>query len=174
MSAILDQTPTNKNFLSPLNFKFTIKKAPHVNFFIQKVNVPSITLMPPNFPTPFVNVPIPGEHIDYSELQITFKVDEDLQNYLEIHNWIKSLGKPDNFEQYKEIQDKKSWTGDGIYSDISVMILSSTKSANYEVVYTDAHPVSLSGLTFNTVDEDVNYIEATASFKYTLYNIEKI
>lgn len=174
MSAILDQTPTNKNFLSPLNFKFTIKKAPHVNFFIQKVNVPQINLVAPNVSTPFVNTPYPGDHITYGELQITFKVDEDLQNYLEIHNWIKSLGKPDNFEQYRAIEEVKSWTGDGIYSDISVMILSSTKSANYEVVYTDAHPVSLSGLTFGTTDEDVNYIEATASFKYTLYNIEKI
>ena len=47
MSAILDQTPSNRNFLSPLNFKFTIKKAPHVNFFIQKVNVPQIILKPP-------------------------------------------------------------------------------------------------------------------------------
>ena len=174
MSAILDQTPVNKNFLSPLNFKFTIKKAPHVNFFIQRVNIPQITLNQVNYPNPFVNVPIPGDHITYNELQITFKVDEDLTNYLEIHNWIKALGKPDNFEQYREIQDKKSWTGDGIYSDISVMILSSTKAANYEVVYTDAHPVSLSGLTFGTTDEDVNYIEASATFKYTLYNIEKI
>lgn len=174
MSAILDQTPVNKNFLSPLNFKFQIKKAPHVNFFIQKVNIPAINLTSPQFPTSFVKVPIPGDHIDYSDLEITFKVDEDLTNYLEIHNWIKALGKPDNFEQYRAIEEKKSWTGDGIYSDISVMVLSSTKSANYETIYTDAYPYALSGLTFGTTDEDVNYIEASASFKYTLYNIEKI
>lgn len=173
MTAI-DNTPENKNFLSPLNFKFALKRAPHVNFFIQKVNVPQINLIAPNVPTPFVNTPYPGDHITYNELQITFKVDEDLQNYLEIHNWIKALGKPSSFEQYKEIESKKSWTGDGIYSDISVLILSSTKSANYEVVYTDAHPISLTGLNFNTVDEDVNYMEASATFKYTLYNIEKI
>ena len=45
MTAI-DNTPSNKNFLSPLNFKFTIKKAPHVNFFIQKVNIPDLGLKP--------------------------------------------------------------------------------------------------------------------------------
>ena len=39
MSA-LDSNPANKNFLSPLNFSFRIKKAPYTNFFIQKVNVP--------------------------------------------------------------------------------------------------------------------------------------
>ena len=81
MSAILDQTPSNRNFLSPLNFKFTIKKAPHVNFFIQKVNVPQIILKPPIAGNPFTNIPYPGDHIDYSTLEITFKVDEDLQNY---------------------------------------------------------------------------------------------
>ena len=173
MSAI-DNTPVNKNFLSPLNFKFSIKRSPHVNFFIQKVNIPSINLVSPNYPNPFVKAPIPGEHLDYGTLEITYKVDEDLQNYLEVHNWIKALGKPKDFSEYKEIQDKKSWTGDGIYSDISVMVLSSTKMANYEVVYIDAHPISLSGIVFNTTDPDVNYIEASAVFKYTYYDISKI
>jgi len=173
MSAI-DNTPSNKNFLSPLNFKFQIKKAPHVNFFIQKVNIPPLLLVAPEIPNPFVKAPIPGDHINYSDLSITFKVDEDLQNYLEIHEWIKALGKPHDFDQYRAIEEKKSWTGDGIYSDITVSILSSTKSPNYEVTYVDAHPVSLSGIEFNTTDGDVNYIEATAVFKYTLYYIYKI
>lgn len=173
MSAI-DNTPSNKNFLSPLNFKFQIKKAPHVNFFIQKVNVPPILLVAPEIPNPFVKFPIPGDHINYSDLSVTFKVDEDLQNYLEIHEWIKALGKPQDFEQFKNIEEKKSWTGDGIYSDITVSILSSTKSPNYEVTYVDAHPISLSGLEFNTTDENVNYVEATAVFKYTLYDIYRV
>lgn len=170
MSAI-DNTPENKNFLSPLNFKFTIKKAPHVNFFIQKVNIPEISLPAPKYPNPMVNIPIPGEHLTYADLEITFKVDEDIQNYLEIHKWVRALGKPVDTDEYKEIQDKVHWTGDGIYSDISVAILSSTKMPNYEVVYVDAHPTSLSGMIFNTTDNNVNYIEATARFKYTYYDI---
>jgi hypothetical protein len=173
MSAI-DNTPSNKNFLSPLNFKFQIKKAPHVNFFIQKVNIPDVKLISPEYPNPFVNAPIPGEHLTYGILDITFKVDEDLQNYLEIHNWIKALGKPQNYDQYKTIQNKKPGTGDGIYSDISLMVLSSTKMANYEIVFMDAFPVNISSVVFNTTDNDVNYIEAAASFRYTLFDINKV
>jgi hypothetical protein len=173
MSA-LDQTPENRNFLSPLNFRFQIKKAPHVNFFIQKVNVPQMHLIAPNVPNEFVKVPYPGDHIDYSDLELTFKVDEDLQNYLEIHNWIKSLGKPQSYDQYKEIENVVSWTGDGIYSDISLIALSSTKMANYEIVFTDSHPTTLSGLVFETTDNDVNYMTASATFKYTYYDITKI
>jgi len=173
MSAI-DNTPENKNFLSPLNFKFFIKRSPHVNFFIQKVNIPEMALKPTNFPNPLVNFPIPGEHIDYGILNITFKVDEDLQNYLEIHNWIRALGKPTEYDEHKVLSEKAIVTGEGIYSDISLMVLSSTKMANYEVVFVDAHPINLSGLVFNTVDSDVNYIEASASFKYNYYDINNI
>ena len=123
---------------------------------------------------PFVALPFPGDHINYGTLEITFKVDEDLENYLELHNWLKALGKPQNYEQYREIEQKPIYTGEGIVSDISITILSSTKLANYEVIYVDAFPVSLSGINFNTVDTDVNYLEASATFKYTYYNIEKI
>lgn len=170
----LDNTPANKNFLSPLGFKFQIKKAPHVNFFIQQVNIPSLILQSPEKGNPFVNIPYPGEHLKFGELKISFKVDEDLQNYLEIHNWIRALGKPENFNQYKEIQNKPIASGDGIYSDISLMVLSSTKMANYEIVYIDAYPVMLSDLQFNTVDTDVNYITASSTFEYTYYTITNI
>lgn len=173
MSAI-DNTPSNLNFLSPLNFTFQIKKAPHVNFFIQKVNLPAISLRPVDTSNPFVNIPFPGEHLNFGELKISFKVDEDLQNYLEIHNWMRALGKPEEFSQYKSIADKPSFTGEGIYSDISIIVLSSAKVANFDISYVDAFPVSLSDINFNTTDSDVNYIEASASFKYTYYNITKI
>lgn len=173
MSAI-DNTPSNRNFLSPLNFKFQLKRSPHVNFFIQKVNVPSIELPPVTTGNPFVNIPYSGDHIAYADLSITFKVDEDLQNYLEIHNWIKALGKPKDFEDYKALASKQEFTGDGLKSDISLMVLSSTKSANYEIIFAEAHPIGLSGLVFITTDENVNYIEASATFKYTFYDINKV
>lgn len=173
MSA-LDNTPVNKNFLSPLNFRFQIKKTPYVNFFIQKVNIPPIEIPNPVPNNPFVKTPIPGEHLNFGDLKITFKVDEDLQNYLELHNWLIALGKPENFDQYKTIQDIPSITGDGIYSDISLLVLSSAKRANYEITYVDAFPVALGEITFNTTDTNVNFIETTAVFKYTHYTIKNI
>ena len=85
MSAI-DGTPTNKNFLSPLNFRFQIKRAPHINFFIQQVNIPGIGVPEVQTPNPMVQIPYPGEHLTYDTLSITFAVDEDLHNYMELHN----------------------------------------------------------------------------------------
>jgi hypothetical protein len=173
MSALLEN-PTNKNFLSPLGFKFLIKRAPNVNFFIQRVNIPNISLQETYHNNPFVKIPYAGDHMEYGSLRITFKVDEDLNNYLEIHNWIRGLGFPKNFEEYKNINDQNVMEGKGLRSDISLIILNSTMNPNYEIIFIDAFPISLSELTFNTTDPTVNYLEASAEFKYTLFNISSV
>lgn len=173
MSAI-DNTPTNKNFLSPLNFRFQIKKAPYVNFFVQKVNIPNISLPDVIVPTPFIDIPVPGDHLKYGALNISFKVDEDLKNYMELNTWIVSIAQEQSFDQYHAILDKPSYTGDGIYSDITLFVLSSTKVPNYQIDFIDAYPNSLSEIVFNTTEDNVNYIEASASFKYLRYEITKI
>jgi hypothetical protein len=173
MSA-LNESITNRNFLSPLNFEFRIKKSPHVNFFLQKVNIPNIELREVTTSNPFVTVPYPGEHITFSPLMLEFKVDEDLKNYLEIRNWITALGKPQEFEQYRAIAEKPSYTGDGIYSDVTLIPMTSTKMPNYEVVYVDAFPVSLSQISFFTTDENVSYLTASTTFKYSYFTIDKI
>ncbi len=172
MSAV-DNTPHNLNYLSQLNFKFLLKKAPHVNFFIQKVSIPRLYLKEANTSNPFVKIPYPGEHLDYANLDVTFIIDEAMQNYLEIHDWIRALGKPHDFEEYANIQNKPIASGDGIYSDITISILSNIKTMNYHINFIDAYPVALSPVTFNTTDVDVRYLTATASFKYTYFDISR-
>jgi hypothetical protein len=173
MSA-LENTPTNPNFLSPLNFKFSIKRAPHINFFVQRINIPSISLPTYESPNPFVKIPEPGDHVDYGDLELSFRVDENLQNYLEIHNWIRALGKPKDFSEYKALAKNPNYTGDGIRSDLTLLVLSSAKNPNYEFVFTEAYPYGLSELNFDTTKSDVEYIEATATFKYILFEIRNI
>ena len=105
MSAVTN-TPENKNFLSPINFRFQIKRSPHLNFFIQRVNLPAIRLPDVTYPNPVQNIPYFGEHMEYADLVIEFKLDEDLQNYLELHNWLIQLGTPERLDQYREIAIK--------------------------------------------------------------------
>lgn len=173
MSAI-DNIPVNKNFLSAFGFRFQIKKTPNLNFFVQSVNIPGISLIPLDQPNPFAKIPYSGDHIDFNNMSVSFKVDEDLENYLEIHNWIRQLGFPDNYSQYKQIASQGLTSGLGIVSDISIMILSSSRNPTFEVIFKDAFPVSLSDILFNTTNPDVDYIAADVSFKYTSYKIEKI
>jgi hypothetical protein len=171
MTAIND-TPKNINFLSPLNFKFVLKRSPTVNFFIQKVNIPSLTLPSVPIGSPLITVPYPGEHLQYDDLIVSFKIDEDLQNYLEIHNWIRSLGKLD-YHEYATLNKNASYSGNSIRSDIDVEILNSYRESNYKITYKDAFPTSLSGLDFDTTSDSVDYISATATFKFVMYDISK-
>lgn len=166
-------TQTMLNMLSPLNFKFTLKRAPNLNFFVQKINIPGISLPKVDTPNPLIKIPLSGDHLEYDELDVTFKVDENLQNYLEIHNWVRSLGKP-FFEEYANLSKKAIYTGEGLKSDIVVTVLTSQKNPNYEFVFKDAHPISISSISFESTDESVNYIEATARFVYTIFDIVKV
>jgi hypothetical protein len=173
MSAI-NNTPENKNFLSPLNFQFQLKRAPHVNFFVQKANIPGVTVDFPQQDTPFVHIPISGEHINFEDLEISFKVDEDFQNWFEIHNWIRALGFPFNYEEYKKIQANPIVSGQGIVSDISLIVLNQVKQPIFDITFRDAFPISLSDLNFNVTDDDVNYLTASAEFRYILYDVVKL
>ena len=123
MSAV-ENTPINKNFLSPLNFKFFLKRAPHVNFFVTKANIPSLRLPTNEIPTIFNPIPNPIAHIEYGMFEIEFQVDEDLKNYMEIHNWIRGLGFPEQFSEYADLKSKSQISGEGLRSDLGLIILS--------------------------------------------------
>ena len=177
MSA-LDSVPQNINFLSPLGFRFMVKKLPNVNFFLQGANLPKISIDPTGHPTPFVHLPISGEHIQYSNLKIVFKVDEDLKNYTELQDWLRGLGFPEDFSEHKEIVDAGDRAlvgrGGGIWSHCSLMILTNLKNPNIEITFLDAFPISLGETTFQTTDDDVTFIVCDAEFKYQRFDISII
>ena len=98
--------PINKNFLSPLGFVFNLKKTPATNFFVTRASLPGLNLAFAEVPTPFVKMPVPGEKIQFNDLSVTFKVDEDMRNWNEIFDWMVALGFPKSFDQYREIRQK--------------------------------------------------------------------
>ena len=155
--------PTNKNFLSPLGFRFSIKKTPNVNYFVQQVSMPSVSFSSAEMPTPFQRIPIAGTTLEYGELSVIFKIDEDMQNYLELYNWLTSISFPDNFGQYPGERN--------VYSDATLTILSSAYRAKHEVVFRDLYPVDLSGFTMMSTASDVDHVECTATFKYRVFDI---
>lgn len=173
MSAI-DKTPTNKNFLSPLNFTFVLKRSPHLNFFVQKINLPSISIPTAEQNTPLLPIPFAAGQLQFDDLQVTFKVDEDLKNYLEVHNWIRALGFPENNEQYKALSIKEKATGEWVKSDLTLLISDGLKQPNYEITFFEAYPTRISDLDFETTDTDIEYITATTVFKYAYYTITKL
>lgn len=173
-SGILTNQPENLNFLSPLGFRFTLKRSPGVNFFATDANIPSFELGAINMPTPFIDYPIPGDKPRYGSFSLTFKVDEDLRNYLEIYNWLVRLGFPKSFDQYLDISTRAPGSGDGIVSDGTLSVLNSSQSPNIEIQFEDMFPLSISDVNFTTADTTINYVTATVEFKFTLLKIVKL
>lgn len=171
MSALANQ-PTNSNFLSPLGFKFAIKKTPLTNYFVQAVSLPSISIGSGEVPNPFIKFRLPGTNLTFGSFSITFKVDEDMKNYMEIYNWLIEMGFPDSFDQY----NGSSVSGDGtsIYSDCTLTVLSSAMNPNKEITFIECYPTALSSLTFSSTSTDVTYVEATATFDCRKFEIRQL
>lgn len=172
--SLLDTQPTNPSFLSPLGFRLQVKKLPHVNFFVQAVDIPSITLGTADAETPFVKLPFPGTRLTFGNLQVTFKVDEDMKNYIEIYEWLKAIGFPDNFAQYTNIAGAALASGEGVFSDITLIVLTSAMNPNLEVTFMDCFPVDLSSLQFDSTSADVQYLTATVTFANRRFDIKPL
>ena len=183
--------PTKQDYASPTQFKFQITKLPKVEYFCTAANIPGISIPSPQQPTPLADIPLPGETISFEDLSVTFMVDENLENYREIHGWMYGIGFPISRTQFGSLVDanndrfpttgKDSLSTDPgktkygakplgpIFSDATLNVLTSKNNANIEVRFSDVFPTALSGLDFNQQADDVNYLSATVTFKYKIY-----
>ena len=183
--------PTKFDYASPTQFKFQLQKLPKVEYFTTACNIPGISLSAALQPTPLKDIPLPGDTVEFNDLEITFLVDENLENYREIHGWMYGIGFPKARTQFAELvsankdrfptSGKDSLVTDAgkvkygatplgpIFSDATLNVLSSKNNTNIEVRFNDVFPTTLSGLNFNQQADDVNYLSATVSFKYKIY-----
>ena len=189
----LNRQPTKLDYTSPTQFRFLINQLPKVQYFTVSANVPGITLGDATYATPLKDIPLPGEKLTYDDLNITFIVDENLENYIEIHNWLASLGFPKNREQFKthrsatsnlpkatvgtsgDIGDVKPISSDSpMFSDSVLTVLSNKNNPVVECRFEDCFPTSLSSLDYSQNQTDVEYLTAEVTFKYKIYEIKTL
>ena len=169
---------SNRNFLSVVGFKFLLERCPKVDFFCNQANIPDVTLGVAQQATYLKNIPVPGDKLQYGVLNLSFMVDEDMENYLQIYQWITSLGFPESLDQYQELrrEDRFSPIIDAQdplneRSDATLMIINSDYNPSVRIKFKDMFPVSLSGIPFNATNEQQQYYTAQASFQYTIFDV---
>jgi len=186
----LARQPTELDYADPTKFKFSITKLPKVEFFTTAANLPGINLGESIFPTPFKQIPVQGDDLTFDNLEITFLVDEKLENYRELHQWLVGIGFPKARTQFSSFRKDESSSfptaesvkGDvtksgvpsgvqAMYGDATLTIMTSKNNPVIEVRFSDLYPVALSGLAFNQQETDVTYLTATATFTYKLYEM---
>ena len=163
----------NRNFLAPVGFKFTLAKYPKVDFFSNSARIPEITLGTAIEPSYLKDIDIPGEKLTYGDLVVRFLVDENMENYMAVHNWLKGIGFPESPSQFKDQITNDEGIVDPleIFSDGSLHILNSNFQDVAIVKFQDLFPVGLTSLEFDATETDINYFTAEVSMRYTVYNI---
>ena len=168
----------NRNYLSPTGFNFTLQRCPKVSFFSNTAQIPGIDLGVAIQPNYLNNIPRPGDKIDFSDFTLRFLIDEDLKNYMQLQNWMRGLGFPENLaEIYRELakaQEVYEGEMEGeqlLYSDGTLQVLNSTSNPQFLVKFSGMFPTSLSTLDFDATPTDIEYFTAEATFKYSMYNI---
>ena len=187
----VSRQPTKLDYLSPTQFKFTISQLPKVEFFTTAANVPDLTLADAIIPTPFKPIPVMGTNLTFNNLSVTFIVDEFLENYRELHEWLVAIGFPKSRKQFRDFRATTSNTPTGtdatpqvdvgsvgvatsarsMFSDATLTILSNKNNPIVEVRFSDLYPTTLSALEFNQGATDVEYLTVQADFTYQIYEI---
>jgi|TARA_B100000925_G_C21867599_1_gene412821 hypothetical protein len=179
MAGFYDSQIQNRNFLSPTGFRFTLTRTPKVAFFANSANIPDLNLGVANQPSYLKDIDVPGDKLQFGDFSLRFLVDEDLKNYMEIQNWMRGLGYPESVREIIDFQNEETKTiipdkTMDIYSDGSLIILTSNNNINFKVNFENMFPTFLSTLDFSATDTDVEYFTADVTFKYTIYNITDV
>jgi len=178
--------PSVLDYASPVQFRFKCSKLPEVEFFCQTANIPGIGLGVADVETPLKSIPFPGDKVTYQDLAISFLVDENLNNYKEIHDWIIGLGAPQNHTQFSTLRDtgtdrfpgqttnspnNNTVPDGGTYSDATLTVLNSKNIAVTEIRFHNIFPTSLGALSYDVQASDVNYLSVGVDFSYMYYEI---
>ena len=164
---------SNRNFLTTVGFKFTLAKYPKIDFFANSARIPEISLATALQPSYLKDIDIPGEKLTYGDLTLKFIVDENMENYIAVYNWLTGLGFPETTDQFRRLttNDRSERDMKEAFSDGTLRILNSNYREVAKVKFLDLFPTSLSSLDFDATPTDIQYFTAQASFKYTIYTL---
>jgi len=156
------------NYLSPTNFTISIERLPNVEFFTQKLTIPDITATAQTISNPLSNIYEYGDRLDYGELQTTMIVDEDMNNYKEILDWIQGYSAPETSTQNK-LREKI-----GFESDLICTITNSHKNPHVRFTFKNCFPIGLGGVSLDVNNTDVAYATTNVSWRYDTFIMEQI
>jgi hypothetical protein len=168
--AFVADLPTNYNILSPVGYRLYIPKLPTVSYFCQSANIPDVSLGMITRSNPVRDYPEPGDQLELGSFDISFLVDEDLTNYLEILTWLREISGTPNSTSFGRLGSEDS--GYGTVTDITLTILTNSMNANKSVYFTDCFPTSLGAISLMSNTESIDAITCDVSFSYVDFIIK--
>ena len=145
------------NFLNPSSFVLTLDSQSYsgAEFTIQTMILPDVSVEGAALNFKQINVGRAGDKINFGSFEISYLIDEDLLNYKEIFDWMKS-----NVETNHSTNATR---------DLTLTIMNSANNVTKQIKFVDAYPTMISSLPFDITTTDVEYLTAVVSFKYSYY-----
>ena len=150
----------SQNFLSPIRFVFQIDtpELENISYNCQSVTIPSITVPEIDVPFRAFHAKQSGSEIQFDNFEARFIIDENLENYTAIYNWMLSEVTTGGQERLK-------------HKDVILLIYNNNNQSNIRIQMIDAMPVSLSPVEFTTTNSDTQYLVSDVSFTMDYYKI---
>ena len=182
--------PTVFDYATGTQWRLAFNRLPKTTWFCTAANVPGITLGEAQYATPMTDMFVTGDKLTFETLNITFLVDEELQNYRELWDWLVGMGSPVSHSQWEttlakgdgairqfgtddaDPRTKSTYEESNLYSDATLIVYSSKNQPKVEVKFKNMFPTSLSSLEYSQEATDVEYFKASATFRYLYYEFE--
>ena len=184
------QQPTVYDYATPTQWRLAFNRTPKTTWFCTAANIPGVTLGEAQYPTPMSDMVIAGDKLTFETLTITFLVDEELQNYRELWEWLVGMGSPVKHSQWSDEllkgdgavrqfgtedadpRTKVTYEESQLYSDATLIVYNSKNKPKVNVQFKNMFPTNISSLEYTQDAADVEYFHATASFRYLYYEFE--
>jgi len=162
---------TNINYLQPTSFKILIDRQhyPNLEFFCQSVSHPSMQMNPVETPFRKVAVPFIGDTLVFGELSCQIILDEDMNSYTEMFNWIRR-----NLDNNSAAALNRTSRDASSYADITLSILSSHNNQTRQIKYIDASPTNIGSIEFQSTSAGTEYLTFPASFRFIYFELLNI
>ena len=164
-----DTTSINKSFLSNNKYELIFDRLPNTTFFLQSINLPSITLTSVATQSPYVQVNTPGNILTFEQLSATYIVDEDMQSWKDIYTWITQMGNPTSQDKLGNLTTDIGKSNSTV-SDAVLLVKSNSNNVNLKFSFKNIFPIELGSLQF-TSTETQEFLTSSATFLYDYYTL---
>ena len=164
---INSRQPSNTSYLHPTAFRFYLGRIPSVTYFCQAANIPSMDVAELEFTNMFANIKECSGKPAYGALTIRFLIDEDMENWRAIHDWMRDISLfENNTEILKPESDHKS--------DARLVVLTNGMNPNVEVTFKDCWPTSIGEVSFDSAVTDLENLNVDVTFAFDSFDVVKL
>jgi hypothetical protein len=164
---------TNQNYLKAVSFQFRLEKAPKTTYNCQAGSLPGVS---------FDSIPVIAGggrtlplHVAatnpvYDDLELRFLVDENLENWREIYEWMISTQNAGDYLEGEQVADGPI---EGL-SDATLLVLSSAMNPIVQIQFYNLFPKALTGIDFDSTTLDLDAATASVTFAYQAYDLKTL